>query len=74
MKKLSEKGQFSVLGIKAGPNLTSDPASEAVGLPAFLLIATAAYKYYWWEMEANCAPMYFSERLLALFRRAGFLG
>ena len=48
MNKLSENGRFSVLGIEAGPNLTSDPAIEAVGLPAFLLPATAAYKYYWW--------------------------
>ena len=39
---------FSVLGIEAGPNVTSDPAIEAVGLPALLLPATAAYKYYWW--------------------------
>lgn len=48
MNKLSENGLFSVLGIEAGPNLTSDPAIEAVGLPAFFLPATAAYKYYWW--------------------------
>ena len=48
MNKLSENGQFSVLGIEAGPNLTSDPAIEAVGLPALLLPATSAYKYYWW--------------------------
>lgn len=48
MNKLSENGQFSVLGIEAGPNLTSDPAIEAVGLEALLLPATAAYKYYWW--------------------------
>ena len=48
MNKLSENGLFSVLGIEAGPNLTSDPEIEAVGLPAFLLPATAAYKYFWW--------------------------
>jgi len=48
MNKLSEKGQFSVLGIEAGLNLTSDPAIEAVGLPALLLPATNAYRYYWW--------------------------
>lgn len=48
MNQLSENGLFSVLGIEAGPNLTSDPEIEAVGLPAFLLPATAAYKYFWW--------------------------
>ncbi len=48
MNKLSEKGRYSVLGIEAGANLTSDPAIEAVGLPAFLLPATNAYKYFWW--------------------------
>lgn len=47
MNKLSKNGAFSVLGIEAGPNATSDPEIEAVGLPAFLLPATAAYKYYW---------------------------
>ncbi len=48
MNRLSEKGRYSVLGIEAGANLTSDPAIEAVGLPAFLLPGTAAYKYFWW--------------------------
>lgn len=48
MNQLSEKGLYSVLGIEAGANLTSDPAIEAVGLPAFLLPGTAAYKYFWW--------------------------
>lgn len=48
MNKLSENGQFSVLGIEAGANLTSDPEIEAVGLPALLLPASSAYKYYWW--------------------------
>lgn len=48
MNQLSENGRFSVLGIEAGANLTSDPALEAVGLPAFLLPATAAFKYFWW--------------------------
>src|SRR5437868_6052466 len=42
MNQLSEHGRFSVLGIEAGPNLTGDPAIEAVGLPALLLPATAA--------------------------------
>lgn len=48
MNQLSEKGRYSVLGIEAGANLTSDPAIEAVGLSAFLLPGTAAYKYFWW--------------------------
>jgi choline dehydrogenase len=47
MNKLSEKGQFSVLGIEAGKNLTKDPAIEQVGLPAFLLPATGRFKYFW---------------------------
>jgi len=47
MNKLSEKGRFSVIGIEAGANLTTDPAIEAVGLPAFLLAGTSAYKYFW---------------------------
>jgi len=47
MSKLSEEGQFSVLGIEGGPNLTKDPAIEAVGLPAFLLAGTGKYKYFW---------------------------
>ena len=48
MNQLSKNGLYSVLGIEAGANLTSDPAIEAVGLPAFLLPGTAAYKYFWW--------------------------
>lgn len=48
MKQLSENGRYSVLGIEAGANLTSDPAIEAVGLPAFLLPGTSADKYFWW--------------------------
>jgi len=48
MEELSAGGLFSVLGIEAGANLTSDPAIEAVGLPALLLPATNAYKYFWW--------------------------
>jgi len=48
MNRLSENGRFSVLGIEAGPNLTSDPAIQAVGLAAFLLPATAAYRFFWW--------------------------
>ncbi len=48
MNKLSEYGQYSVLGLEAGANRTSDPEIEAVGLDALLLPATDAYKYYWW--------------------------
>lgn len=43
MNQLSENGNFSVLGIEGGLNLTSDPAIEAVGLPAFLLAGTGKY-------------------------------
>ncbi len=48
LNRLSENGRFSVLGIEAGKNLTADPAIQAVGLDAFLLPATAAYKFFWW--------------------------
>lgn len=48
MNELSKDGQFSVLGIEAGLNLTSDPAIKAVGLPAFLLPSTVGFKYFWW--------------------------
>lgn len=48
MNKLSENGLFSVLGIEAGANLTDEPEIKAVGLPAFLLPASAAYRFYWW--------------------------
>ena len=47
MNQLSENGHFSVLGIEGGLNLTSDPAIEAVGLPAFLLAGTGSVKYFW---------------------------
>lgn len=47
MSELSQKGQFSVIGIEGGANLTTDPAIEAVGLPAFLLASTGKYKYFW---------------------------
>jgi choline dehydrogenase len=46
MKELSENG-FSVLGIEAGRNLTTDPAIEAVGLPAFQLAETGRAQYFW---------------------------
>ncbi len=48
MNKLSENGRFSVLGLEAGPNLTNAPEIQAVGLPALLLPATAAYRFFWW--------------------------
>lgn len=47
MSELSENGLFSVLGIEGGLNLTSDPAIEAVGLPAFLLAGTGKPEYFW---------------------------
>jgi choline dehydrogenase len=47
MNQLSENGQFSVIGIEGGLNLTSDPAIEAVGLPAFLLAGTGKPQYFW---------------------------
>jgi choline dehydrogenase len=45
MSELSK--HFSVLGIEGGPNITGDPAIEAVGLPALLLANTGKYKYFW---------------------------
>lgn len=45
MSELSEK--YSVLGLEAGLNLTSDPQIEQVGLPALLLAGTGRYKYFW---------------------------
>ncbi len=47
MNQLSKRGRFSVLGIEGGLNLTTDPAIEAVGLPALLLAGTGRYKYFW---------------------------
>lgn len=47
MKQLSQNGQFSVLGIEAGPNLITDPEIEAVGLPALLLAGFGQAKYFW---------------------------
>lgn len=47
MSKLSENGRFSVLGIEGGKNATSDPAIEAVGLPALLLAGTGKPQYFW---------------------------
>ncbi len=47
MNELSKEGQFSVIGIEGGLNLTEDPAIEAVGLPAFLLAGTGKPQYFW---------------------------
>lgn len=47
MSELSANGMFSVIGIEGGLNLTSDPAIEAVGLPAFLLAGTGKAQYFW---------------------------
>lgn len=47
MSELSKNGQFSVLGIEGGANITNDPAIEAVGLPAFLLAGTGKPQYFW---------------------------
>ncbi len=47
MSELSKDGQFSVLGIEGGLNLTEDPAIEAVGLSAFLLPSTGRSQYFW---------------------------
>jgi len=53
MNRLSK--DFSVIGIEAGGNLTTDPAIEAVGLPAFLLPGTAPEKYFWpgWKQTVS---------------------
>lgn len=47
MNELSANGQFSVIGIEGGKNLTEDPRIEAVGLPAFLLAGTGKAEYFW---------------------------
>lgn len=47
MSELSQNGQFSVIGIEGGLNLTNDPAIEAVGLPAFLLAGTGKPEFFW---------------------------
>jgi choline dehydrogenase len=59
MSELSENGQFSVLGIEGGLNLTTDPAIEAVGLPALLLAGTGRYKYFWpgWSQTVPMAGL-----------------
>lgn len=47
MSELSKNGQFSVIGLEGGLNLTKDPAIEAVGLPAFLLAGTGKAEFFW---------------------------
>jgi len=47
MSELSEGGRFSVLGLEGGLNLTTDPAIQAVGLPALLLAGTGKPNYFW---------------------------
>jgi choline dehydrogenase len=47
MNQLSENGQFSVLGLEGGLNVTDDPAIQAVGLPALLLAGTGKPQYFW---------------------------
>lgn len=47
MSELSKDGQFSVIGIEGGSNITHDPAIEAVGLQAFLLAGTGKPQYFW---------------------------
>jgi choline dehydrogenase len=58
MRELSENG-FSVLGIEAGRNLTTDPAIEAVGLPAFQLAETGKSQYFWpgWDQTLPMAGL-----------------
>lgn len=63
MNRLSAKGRFSVLGIEAGENLTSDPAIEAVGLPAFLLPGIAAFKYFWWGWKQTVPEVTLNGRI-----------
>lgn len=59
MSELSANGQFSVLGIEGGLNLTTDAAIEAVGLPAFLLAGTGKAKYFWpgWSQTVPMAGL-----------------
>lgn len=59
MNRLSKNGQFSVLGIEGGANATSDPAIEAVGLPALLLAGTGKPQYFWpgWQQTLPMAGL-----------------
>ena len=47
MNQLSESGQFSVLGLEAGQNVTTNPAIQAVGLSAYQLDETGKSQYFW---------------------------
>ncbi len=57
MSELSENGLFSVLGIEGGLNLTADPAIQQVGLPAFLLPASAGRAEFFWPGWTQSLPM-----------------
>lgn len=57
MSELSENGLFSVLGIEGGLNLTSDPAIQQVGLPAFLLPGSAGRAEFFWPGWTQSLPM-----------------
>lgn len=57
MSELSENGLFSVLGIEGGLNLTNDPAIQQVGLPAFLLPASAGRAEFFWPGWTQSLPM-----------------
>jgi len=58
MEQLSANG-YSVLGIEGGLNLITDPAIQAVGLPAFLLANTGKAKYFWpgWNQTVPMAGL-----------------
>lgn len=57
MSELSENGLFSVLGIEGGLNLTSDPAIQQVGLPAFLLPGSSGRAEFFWPGWTQSLPM-----------------
>lgn len=59
MNRMSYGGRWSVLGIEAGGNLVNESPIQAVGLPAFLLPATAPQRYFWpgWKGTAPMAGL-----------------
>lgn len=57
MSELSENGLFSVLGIEGGLNLTTDPAIQQVGLPAFLLPSSSGRAEFFWPGWTQSLPM-----------------
>lgn len=57
MSELSAKGQFSVIGIEGGLNLTADPAIQQVGLPAFLLPSSEGRAEFFWPGWTQSLPM-----------------